>query len=210
MSCRWMVACALVLGGLLAVNSGCLGGKPKRIKPPPIDASAAGSKAVEMFDADKDGKISGDELNKCPGLKAAAVMVDLSGQNAITADAIAARVKKWQESKLGRMSLSCMVTRNGQPFAGAEVKFVPEKFLGEEIQPAAGKTDQNGMAMLTIAGTGPGNPPGVAPGMYRVVITKQGVSIPPKYSSEDATTLGQEVAQDAKGIQEGIKFNLKF
>lgn len=205
-----MVVCALVLGGLLAVNSGCLGGKPKRIKAPSIDASGAGSKAVEMFDADKDGKISGAELDKCPGLKAAAPMVDPSGQNAITADAVTARIKKWQDTKLGRMSLSCSVTRNGQPFPGAEVKFIPEKFLGENIQPATGKTDNNGMAMLTIEGTGPGNPPGVAPGMYRVVITKQGVSIPPKYSSEDATTLGQEVALDAKGIQEGIKFQLKF
>jgi len=210
MSLRWKVAFTLVLGGCLAMQWGCWSGRPARIKPPSIDPSAAGKQAIELFDADKDGKISGAELDKCPGLKAAASMVDPSGQNAITAEQITARIKKWQDSKLGRMSLRCSVTRNGQPFPGAEVTFVPEKFLGENVKSAKGTTDQNGMAMLTIPTSGQGDPPGVAPGMYRVVITKQGVNIPPQYSSETETTLGQEVALDAKGIQEGIKFNLKF
>ena len=73
---------------------------------------------------------------------------------------------------------------------------------------AAGKTDQNGMAMLSVPTKGPGDPPGVAPGFYRVEITAPGMNIPAKYNTE--TTLGQEVALDAKGIQEGINFDLKF
>jgi hypothetical protein len=50
-------------------------------------------------------------------------------------------------------------------------------------------------------------PPGVAPGFYRVEITKSGETIPAKYNTD--TILGQEAAIDAKGIREGIKFDLK-
>ena len=62
---------------------------------------------------------------------------------------------------------------------------------------ATGKTDQNGMAMLSIPTSGPGDPPGVAPGFYRVEITKDGEKIPAKYNTE--TIFGQEVALDAEG-----------
>ncbi len=160
-----------------------------------------------MFDADKDGKIDGAELDKCPGLKAALSKVDPSNQG-VTADMITARIEAWQKSKLGRMSLSCRVTHNGQPLAGADVNFVPEKFLGTNIQVAKGKTDTNGMAMLSVPTKGQGDPPGVAPGFYRVEITEPGANVPAKYNTE--TTLGQEVALDAKGIQEGINFDLKY
>jgi hypothetical protein len=54
--------------------------------------------------------------------------------------------------------------------------------------------------------------PGLGPGLYRVVITKDGVNIPEKYSTEANTILGQEIARDAEGIMnmKGIKFDLKF
>jgi hypothetical protein len=213
MSQRWMGACALVLGGVLAIITGCWGG-PSRVKPPPIDPVAAGTEAIKMYDKNGDGKISGDELDKCPPIKAAIAQIDPSGKKEVTAEMITARVKKWQESKLGKMSLGCRVTRNGNPLGGATVTFFPEKFLGTEVKQATGKTDQNGMVMLSVAvgtdASGKREPPGVAPGLYRVVVTKEGMSIPPKYSTEADTVLGQEVAMDAKGIQEGIKFDLQF
>jgi hypothetical protein len=214
MSHRWMVGCALILGALLAVNAGCWGRGQERVKPPPIDAAAAGAEAIKMYDTNKDGMISGAELDKCPAVKAALAKIDTSGKGEVTADMITARVRKWQESRLGKMSLGCSVTRNGQPLEGATVTFVPEKFLGDKVPKATGKTDSHGMAMLSVAvgtsSTGRREPPGVAPGLYRVVITKAGMDIPPQYSTEAGTILGQEVAMDAKGIQEGIKFNLKF
>jgi hypothetical protein len=184
--------------------------KLHHIYPPAIDAAAAGTKAIEMFDANKDGKISGAELDKCPGLKAAIDQIDKTGKGEITAGMITARIKAWQASKLGRMSMSAKVTHNGQPLAGAEVKFVPEKFLGDKIPTATGKTDANGMAMLTVPPdpAKPNFPPGVAPGLYRVEITKAGENIPAKYNTE--TVFGQEAAQDAKGLREGIKFDLKY
>jgi hypothetical protein len=184
-------------------------GRLHRMYPPAIDAKAAGAEAIQLFDTNKDGKLSGEELDKCPGLKAAIDKVDQSSKGEITADDIAARIKAWQDSKLARMTMSCKVLHNGQPLAGAVVKFVPEKFLGKNVKAGTGKTDKNGIAMLSVPTVGR-EPPGMAPGFYRVEITKEGEQIPAKYNT--ATILGQEVAADAKGIMDmkGIKFNLEY
>jgi hypothetical protein len=175
-------------------------------------SSAAGTDAIATYDTNKDGKLSGEELDKCPAVKAAIAQIDPSGKGEITADMIDTRVKQWIDTKLARMTVSCTVTRNGAPLAGATVKFVPEKFLGDKVKEATGKTDKHGIAMMSIPTVGPRDPPGVGPGLYRIVITKDGVKIPDKYSTEANTILGQEVANDAKGIRDmkGIKFELKF
>ena len=195
----------LAVGLVLAM--GC-SKRPGRLHPPAIDASAAGTMAMEMYDTDKDGKLSGAELDKCPALKSALAQIDKSGDGTITAAKITARIKRWQDSKFGRIALSCTVLRNGQPLPDAEVQFVPEKFLGDNIKTASGKTDRNGGAIISVPTSGRDDPPGAAPGLYRVEITKAGDNIPPKYNTN--TTLGQEVALDAKGIQEGIRFDLKY
>ncbi len=208
MSQRWMVGCALAVGGVLLTIAGCWMGGRERVKPPPINAAAAGAEAMKMYDTNNDGKISGAELDKCPAIKAAIAQIDPSGKGEVTAEMITARIKKWQDSLLGKTALGCRVTRNGSPLPGATVTFIPEKFLGPNVKPATGKTDVNGMAMLSIADSPP--PPGVAPGLYRVVVTVPGMNVPPKYSSEADTVLGLEVAMDAKGMREGIKFDLNF
>ena len=199
-----------------------------------------------MFDTNKDGVISGKELDKCPGLKAACTpsamthmsTVDPARTGRISAEMITERIKAWQASKLGRMSLRCMVSHNGRPLDGAEVKFVPEPFLGPNMKTATGVTDQNGVAMLSIPAGPEGGPPGVPPGFYRVEISKParaakpakparpaengqppepaeaaeparaGLDIPAKYNVD--TILGQEVAIDAEGVRNGIKFDLVF
>ena len=43
-----------------------------------------------------------------------------------------------------------------------------------------------------------------------MVVTAPGGNIPAKYSTEEGSILGQEVAMDAKGIQEGLKYDLKY
>ncbi len=234
----------ILLLGVVVASLGCPRG-PKRVLPPPINAYAAGQKAIELFDANKDGVISGKELDKCPGLKAACTAtamapptVDPARTGRITAEMITDRIKSWQASRLGRMSLRCMVKHNGEPLQGADVKFVPEPFLGPYMKTASGVTDQNGVAMLSIPPDVEGGPPGVPPGFYRVEITKPdrpfrpakpgkpaengkpaelpepaqsaqaGLVIPAKYNTE--TILGQEVAIDAEGVRNGINFDLIF
>jgi hypothetical protein len=210
MSHRWTTGCVLALGSMLLVSVGCWQGGTKRVYPKEISSSASAD-AMQMYDTNKDGKISGDELAKCPALKAAMAQLDPSGKGEITADMIDARIKMWKDTKLARTTVGCRVTRNGKPFPGATVTFVPEKFLGPKVEAGTGKTDQTGNAMLSVPVEGR-QPPGMGLGFYRVVITKEGMKIPEKYSTEANTVLGQEIARDAAGIgdQKGIKFDLKF
>jgi hypothetical protein len=197
------IVCGLALAGVLAVAGSC-SRRPPRIYAPTIDAAAAGARAMEMYDANKDGKLSGEELDKCPGLKAG------MGGGEVTAEAITARILAWQRSRLGRLPIGCTVLHNGQPLEGAEVKFVPEEFLGEAMQQSAvatGKTDQNGATPLSVGVSGKQfDPEGVPPGLYRVEITKPGLDIPAKYNTQ--TVLGHEVSYET--MIHPIIFDLKF
>lgn len=181
---------------------------PSRISPPAISASSAGAEAVEMFDTNKDGKLSGAELDQCPSLKAAMARIDTTGQGAITAEMIADRIKVWQETKIGRMPFNCMVLHNGQPLIGAEVKLVPEKFLGSDIKEAKGTTDTLGRAVISIESTDPAMRPGLAQGFYRIEITKAGENIPAKYNT--ATILGEEIAPANPEVREGKRCDLRY
>jgi hypothetical protein len=176
-----------------------------------LDFKGIARRAIAQFDTNRDGVIQGAELDKCPELKAALDRLDPNGRGAVTAEMIAARIEAWDKSRLGRMFLECSVTHNGKPLEGALVKFVPEAFLGfdDPRWTASGKTDKDGRARISVPVSGDReDPPGVPPGFYRAEITKPRDKIPAKYNTQ--TILGQEVAIDAKGIEESIKFDLDY
>jgi hypothetical protein len=203
----WQLIAAALLSAFFA---GCMK-QPPRVPQPPYNASTISAKALKLFDTNHDGKISGKELDACPGLKAALKVMDTTQERGVTADHIALRIKKWKKSLIGRTSLSCSVTHNGHPLEGAIVEFVPEPFLSDSLKETSeGVTNQNGMAMISLPTIlGPNAlPPGVPPGMYRVEITKPGEDIPAKYNT--ATELGQEISLDNLDLQMGIKFDLKY
>jgi hypothetical protein len=195
--------------GCLAVLTGwgCWGGSPSRVAPPSFNASASGQRAMDQYDTDKDGKISGDELKKAPSLNAAAKRIDPSGEG-ITADKIAARIKTWIDSKCGRVTVVCTIHHKGKPLEGATVTLDPEEFLGDVVQPATGVTSENGVAMMSVPASGPDDVGGVPPGLYLVRVTKSGEKIPAKYNTQ--TILGLEVASDAYGEKEGYSFDLDY
>jgi hypothetical protein len=202
---------ALILVGVLVSVQACRQGPP-RVYPPDINAKTAASKAMEMFDTNKDGKINGAEFEKCPGLKAALAQINKAGGDYVDYEMIKSRIQEWQATRLGRMSLRCSVMHNNEPLANVEVKFVPETYLGLDPQKwtATGKTDENGNAMLSVP-LDPNNKrdlPGVPPGFYRVEVTSPNTQIPPMYNTN--TILGQEVALDANGIQQGIRFDVNY
>jgi hypothetical protein len=204
--------CGLTLGSILAVAAGCSQGPP-RIHPPSIDASTAAARAVEMYDANKDGRLTADELDKCPGLKSAARRLDPEGRG-MTAEIIAARIKTWQNVRIGRMPVVGTLLHNGKPLAGAVVRFVPEKFLGLDDPKwiATGTTGESGGFSVSVLTTGDRfDPPGAPAGYYRIEVTKLGLSIPAKYNTE--TVLGEEIAMDAPALSNeatGIVLDLKF
>ncbi|MBN2580564.1 MAG: hypothetical protein JXB10_16385 [Pirellulales bacterium] len=193
--------------GLVFIG-GCTWGE-KRIEPPAINASDAGEAAIAEFDTNKDGKISGAELEKVPSLKSNLAKIDTNNDKAISADEITERIKFWQDVlKTGKLPIHCNVFRNNQPLVGAEVKFVPEKFLGENMKVATGTTGPGGGCALNVPLEGPDDVPGIPPGFYRVQITKAGETIPAKYNT--ATTLGVDCSSDNEAVSRGIKFNLEY
>jgi hypothetical protein len=176
----------------------------------PFDSVRDADKAMELYDANHDGKISDDELDAVPGLKASLALLKTDSKNGVTSEQLAERIKSWNDSRIGRTTLAVTVKRNGQPLMDAMVKFIPEKFLSEDLPEAAtATTDKDGIAMISLP-TIPDSdlPPGVPPGIYRVEITKTGEDIPAKYNT--ATELGQEISMDNPDLQNGIKYNLEY
>ena len=209
MSFRTLACCGPVVGLALALIGGCSGG-PARVAAPSLSASGAAAKAMEQYDANHDGKLSDAELDACPSIKSALAKIDTNGDKTVTAEKLTARIQSWQGKGITRMGIVCTVTRGEEPLAGAEVKFVPEKFMGSNFQPGTGKTDQNGKAAISLAEADGGSHPGLPLGYYRVEITKSGEQIPAKYNTE--TTLGQEVAPDNPVVrsQAGVAFDLNY
>jgi hypothetical protein len=196
----------MVLG--LIFLGGC--SKTPKSYAPQVDADAAGTAAIEQYDADKDGKLSGPELDLAASLKSNLGKIDLDGDKALTADEITKRIRFWQTDKLygSRAPLHVVVFHHRTPLAGAEVKLVPEKFLGEKMKIVQGKTEFNGAAMLKCEGDKPEDPPGVGPGFYRVEITKPGEPIPSKYNAQ--TVLGIDTTADNPARAKGIRFYLMY
>ena len=199
--------CYIQMAAFFAVTVNCIVGCRRspcdgmRVR---LDACKIAQQAITQLDANGDGKLDDTELDKCPGLKAAAPRIDY----VITADDIAKRINQWEESRLGLMRITCIITHNGTPLKGAVVRFVPENFLGLMIPIATGKTNSKGIVLPTIPRLDPKDMPGVPPGFYRVEITKPGVHIPAKYNTE--TILGTEVALDVEGIQDVLKFDMTY
>ena len=190
------------LAALLA--SGC-SDVPPRVYPPNIDAAAAGSAAMQQYDKDSDGMVSGDELEQAPSLRSAIKNLDLDNDGAVTATEIAARIQNWQETQIALTPIVCYVTYRGQPLAGANVIFEPEKFLGKELKPCVGKTSRKGTASLRIKDSEL-NLPGGAPGLYIIRITSPKIQIPEQYNTQ--TILGAEIAIDSANAERGVRIDL--
>jgi hypothetical protein len=206
---REWLAFALALSLLLA---GCE--RSKTVVPLVKFSPAAAAKAMALYDANQDGKISGAELDQAPSLKAGLDMLGTDAQKGVTAEQIAARIQKWIDDKVGIIPVLCSAARNGAPLADAEVRFVPDPFLADCLaQTGVGQTDASGIANISLPREpGSDQPRGIPPGFYRVEITKAGEKIPTPYNA--ATTLGQEISLDGarKHAIEGKRmlFDLKY
>jgi hypothetical protein len=198
---RFALILAASIMPALAVGAGCDFG-PKRVRPPAINAAAAGAAAVRQYDANGDGKISGNELDKCPSLRSCAAVLDPKGKE-ITAEMIQSLIEQWAQTKIGRRPGSCVVLHNGKPLADATVTFVPEDFLGSNVPRAKGRINAKGQAAMTVED---GGPTGIPMGFYRVEVVKDGENIPAKYNTD--TELGAGVIGGGVGLVGS--FNLKY
>jgi hypothetical protein len=165
---------------------------PSRESAPAIDAQAAGAAAIDQYDANHDGAISGTELDKCPALKSALKHYDTNGDGKVTAATIADRIGLWQKSKAAVVTAGVVIRLDGRPLSGANVTLEPEKFLGANVQQAKGTTNSEGVASLDIDGKR-----GANFGLYRVLVSKTEAgkdTIPARYNAN--TELGLEISPD--------------
>lgn len=180
--------------GLLALGCGGVASIPL----PQVSPTKAAAAAIEQYDEDGDGALSAAEIESCPGLQAAAALYDQDSDERVTSEEIESRIRGWMEAKIAIVSLTCKLTLNGRPLAGAEVKLVPEDYLGGGVTPAIGKTSRRGTAVVSI-------PESVLPasaksfrgvnyGTYRVEVTHPDAEIPEAYQGQ--SILGIEVAPD--------------
>ena len=191
--------------GLLTITLTCLLGigcarSPGRVELPAF-AAGAGAAALAEYDGNKDGKVGGSELAKAASLQAALEQIDANGDKAITADEIDARIAQWREQKVALMPVACKVLVNGSPVANATVTFQPETFLGGTLHPAAGVTNEEGIASVRLAPEHVSDPKFAAflpPGFYKITVEVAGK----KYTSGPRT--GCEVASEAAWAGEGL------
>ena len=184
------------------------------VKQPGIDASGAGSGAMETYDTNGDGKVAGDELEKAPALKVALPRLDTDKDGGVSADEVAARVNAWKAMSTGMTSVRCHITLDGRPLPRATVTLEPEAFLGDEIKSAFATSNPYGDVSPTIPPEDrpdPTLPGGVHFGLYKVRISRivnGKETLPARYNTE--TTLGQEVSYDDPGMaSNNIRFELQ-
>jgi len=188
-----IVACPIVVCSSCSKKSG------GRINPPNYNSNA-GSAAIDAYDTNRDGVISGSEFDRVPGLLASLRQVDSNDDKSISADEIDARIKNWLESRIGESPVRCSVTFDGTPLEDAVVLFEPEAFLGSNVHPASGTTGDAGVAGMSMVKEHLADPTfgGVANGWYKIRVTSGTKSIPAIYNTE--TTPGCEVAMDAHWV----------
>lgn len=190
-----------LLGLLLTLSTlaGC--GGPAPVKAPEYNAAAATAAAFTDYDKNNDGKLDAKEVEKCPALQSSLAELDKDNDKAISKEELETRLAEFARLKVGLITASVVVTRGGAPLPNAEVKFVPEKFHGDSIKPASGKSDAQGIVELRTEG----NPyPGIALGFYRIEISLKDAAgqetIPAAYNAQ--TTLGRQVGPQMRGAIE--------
>ena len=122
--------------------------QPNGVQPPAIEVALSAERAIEQYDEDRDGKLSKQELSQSA---LTLEFWDGDGDRFLSREEIQGRLERYLEREVGLIGLGCYVTLDGQPLENAIVRFIPEKFLGDAIQPAMGVTDERGGASLSLS-----------------------------------------------------------
>src|SRR3954452_20544813 len=102
----------------------------KQVAIPPLDPKDVAAKALDEYDANKDGFLDAKELERCPGLKTALLRFDKDKDGRFSRGELEEYFALWVESKTGLQQVFCRVTLDGQPLSGANVLLEPEAFMG--------------------------------------------------------------------------------
>lgn len=134
-------------------------------------------------------------------------LYDKDGNGAVSQEEIEEQLKQLISSRVGVTTLRIEVRMNGRPLPGAQVKIVPESYLGDDVKVAWGTTNPRGTATMDIRDEdSPASEQGllgVHYGTYKVEVTHPEVSIPEKYNTK--TTLGYETEKGNPSFVVDIK-----
>jgi hypothetical protein len=201
LSRRWRGHVQFFSGFLgLWVLVGLVGCGSSQLQPPHLVPREVAAQAIKQYDKNGDGLLDADELEHCPGLKSQLRVIDTNKDGKLSADEIAERLNMMVEAKIARVGVFIRVNLDEQPLEGATVRLVPEKFMGESVQPAVGTTDKTGIANMQLE-EGAKKEKGVQWGYYRIEVSRKDSdgkeTLPAKFNT--ATTLGCEVSPDMRG-----------
>jgi hypothetical protein len=179
---RW--AYCAVVASAFASFLGCGSGGGASGEMPAVDPGAAATKAIELYDKDASGSLNQAELAASPGLLAALARYDTDSNREVSKEEIGARMKAMFSSSAPWVAVNCQLLRSGRPLSGATVRFVPEPFLADYLQPATGTTDAEGYVNPAVAEEHrPEDQKAVSimqPGVYRVEVEHASVKAPHK------------------------------
>jgi hypothetical protein len=173
---------------LVAFLPACSGGNQVDLAPPKYDPDAITRKCLAQLDENKDGSLSGGEIDSCPGLKQAMAYIDTNKDKRLSGDELSKRFQMYQNNAVGAIGVSVRVLNGELPIEGATVTFIPDDFLKDIIKGGSGTTDKSGTATIVGEGTGA---PGLPAGLYRITVVK-GTEISPRFAQP--ATLGREIA----------------
>jgi hypothetical protein len=188
-----MNARAWLLLVALAIAAGC----SQRVEVPQINAREVAACALAEYDTNKDGYLDAGELQRCPGLQSALKRFDRDKDGRFSQSELEAYFATYVDSKIGLQALSCRFTLDDQPLVGATVVLEPESFMGRNIKPARGVTNERGNAGIQIDGAAY---PGCNLAVYRVRVSRKvndQETLPARYNTQ--TQLGLEVAPGLRG-----------
>jgi hypothetical protein len=180
-----------------------------QVEPPSVRPAAAAAAAVSAADANGDGQLDQKELAASPALGAVAARWDSDADKSLSQSEIEAGLTQMFSAGVGLVNVSCRITNNGRSVPGAEVRFVPEDFLGGAVKAAAGTTDADGVAAIAIpAADRPADQQDLdlmQVGLYRVEITGPGITPPVKPlgwavdpTDRGGTSPGFDLAKDGR------------
>jgi hypothetical protein len=191
----------IVMSVVLTIVAGC-SSRPSGIALIDVDPGKAANAAIEVYDANDDGKLSDDELQSIPGMLKWKQLYDIDSDGFVSESEIERRIQKWLTDKMGFTSLSARVTLDGRQLPHVHILLMPEAYLDDAVKPASGTTNDHGYASLSVA---PADMPeaikmrgaavsGVYPGIYRISLSHPVITLPDRDAS--GKPLGTEVSRD--------------
>jgi hypothetical protein len=179
----------LIAASLLAILFIGCSSKPGRVTIPKWNPSGFANAILEQLDDNRDSLIDDNELTKAPGLAYGSRFIDKNKDRKLSREELEARFTMYRDRQLGLTTKEFRVTYNSRPLVGAEVRFVPEFFLADVIEPASGTAIVQGTVYPSIRDQ---QTPLMRVGYYRVEVTSPNVTLPQKFNT--ATTVGVEVS----------------